>query len=168
MTKPKSSRNTILALDQSTSVTGYCVFCNGKKIESGTIKSSFDIDKDNFFERINDMGRQINLLVDRIKPSVVILEDIQFQRNYGVYKRLANLQGVIFTYLFLQDVPFFLIEVTKWKSFLGVTSKGRENQKAETRALVKSIYNIDAEEDEADAIGIGHWAVHNLIITNKE
>ena len=173
MTEQKSSDKIILALDQSTSATGYCVFVNNRMVESGVLTPSIETsdEANNFYDRINDMGYQISQLVDRIKPTVVIMEDIQFQRNYGTYKRLANLQGVIFTYLYLHQTPFLLVEVTKWKSYLGVLSKGRANQKRDTKLRVREIYNLEADEiteDEADAIGIGHWAINNVVITQLE
>lgn len=157
-----SNYSTILALDQSTSSTGYSVFRFGKIIESGTLRSHVGIKENNFHERINDMGEQINKLAKRINPSVVVIEDVQFQRNYGVYKRLANLQGVIYAYLYQLNIPCFTVEVTKWKTFFGVKSRGRVNQKQETRELVNKIYGLIVQEDEADAIGIGHWASHHL------
>lgn len=169
MTEQKSSKKSvILALDQSTSCTGYCVFVDNKKTESGILTPTYTEKKnsEDFIVRINDMGEKISQLVQRVKPTVVILEDIQFQKNYGTYKRLANLQGVIFAHLHTLQTPFLLVEVTRWKSFLGVKSRGRDNQKKETIEKIKEIYNLQkVYEDEADAIGIGHWAINNVVIT---
>lgn len=169
MTEQKlNKQSVILALDQSTSCTGYCVFVNNQKRESGIITPDHTDKKtsEDFILRINNMGEKISQLVQQYKPTVVVLEDIQFQKNYGTYKRLANLQGVIFAHLHKQQTPFLLVEVTRWKSFLGVKSRGRENQKKETIEKIKEIYNLEkVYEDEADAIGIGHWAINNVVIT---
>ena len=76
---------------------------------------------------------------------------------------MSQLQGVLFTILFERDINFCLVQPTKWKSYCGVKGKKRAEQKANTIQIIQQKYNLSKlTEDEADAIGMGLWAVNNL------
>lgn len=62
-----------------------------------------------------------------------------------------------------QRIPFILIEPTAWKSFSKIKGRKRAEQKASTIQMVHDRFGIEATEDEADAIGIGIWAVNNIV-----
>lgn len=155
----------ILCLDQATKTSGYSVFENKKLITYGILQANEN--EKNPIERMKQMQDRINELIDKIKPSFIVFEDIQFQQNYGTFKQLAQLQGILMAKLFKLDIGFQIIEPSAWKSFCGIKGRKREEQKKNTQAFVKMMYKIDASEDEADAIGIGFWAINNIKVKLK-
>jgi Holliday junction resolvasome RuvABC endonuclease subunit len=150
----------ILCLDQATKTSGYSVFENKKLITYGILQANEN--EKNPIERMKQMQDRINELIDKIKPSFIVFEDIQFQQNYGTFKQLAQLQGILMAKLFKLDIGFQIIEPSAWKSFCGIKGRKREEQKKNTQVFVKSIYKVSVSEDEADAIGIGFWAINNI------
>lgn len=150
----------ILALDQSTKITGYSVWYDKKLIHYGTVNSN--IEENNPLDRMYNMYFEVKELIDIVKPEYVCLEAVQFQNNYNTYSQLSQLQGVIFSILFEEDLPFVLIEPTAWRKFCKITGKKRIEQKASTIQFVKENYGRDVTEDEADSIGIGVWISNKL------
>ena len=153
----------ILNLDQSTKITGYSVFSNNDLDTYGLLKSNTD--EENPIERIKEMNEKIIALINNVNPDYIVFEQVQFQNNYGTFQQLSQLQGVIMAYLFKIDIGFNLIEPTAWKSCCKIKGRKRVEQKLNTQKFVKEKYNIDVSEDEADAIGIGYWAINNLKTT---
>lgn len=102
-------------------------------------------------------------LINTTQLDFIVLEDVQFQNNYATFQQLSQLQGVIISILFERNIGFQFVQPTKWKSYCNIKGKKRIEQKANTIQMVKSKYNLDVSEDEADAIGIGVWASNNLL-----
>lgn len=150
----------ILCYDQATSISGYSLFENGELIKYGLLK--VDKSETNTLNRIKLMTDQIEKLTKKIKPDVVILENIQFQRNIATFKSLAQLQGMIMHFLNKLDICYWYIEPSAWKAFCKIKGRKRAEQKENTIKFVKEKYGIEVSEDEADAIGIGTWAVRNI------
>lgn len=149
----------ILALDQSTKHTGWSLWINGELIDYGVI----DVDEGyDSITRMRIMGEKIAAIIDRRNPRYVVIEQVQFQRNYKVYSQLSQLQGVLFHILFERKIEFTLVEPTKWRSFSKIKGKNREEQKAAAIQAVYEKYDVKVTDDIADAIGIGLWAVGTI------
>ncbi len=125
-----------------------------------------NVKENNPLERMRIMGNLIRDKLRKLCPDVVVIEGVQFQNNYRTYSQLSQMQGVIFNILFEQNIEFRLIEPTAWKSYSKIKGKKRVEQKENTILMVRNKFNINVSEDEADAIGIGIWAINN--INNKE
>lgn len=151
----------ILAIDQSTKISGYSVWKNKKLIEYGFLETNKK--EDNPIERMKQMYDEFLLLIDKIKPDFVVFEDTQFQNNYSTYKILSQLQGVLMAILFERGIGFQIIQPTAWKSATNVKGRKRIEQKSSAIQTVKSKYNLNVSEDEADAILIGTWAINKLL-----
>ncbi|HHY96858.1 MAG TPA: crossover junction endodeoxyribonuclease RuvC [Acholeplasma sp.] len=150
----------ILCLDQSTKVTGYSIFQDKELISYGVLKS--DPNEGNPVERIKQMNDKIIELTESSNPNFVVFEQVQFQNNYGTFQQLSQLQGVIMAHLFKRDVGFIMVEPSAWRSICGIKGRKRAEQKRNTQIFVKKKYKIDVSEDEADAIGIGTWAINKI------
>lgn len=150
----------ILCLDQATKISGYSLFENKKLITYGILQANEK--EKNPIERMKQMNDRIIELIDNHKPDFIVFEDIQFQQNYGTFKQLGQLQGILMAYLFKLNIGFHIIEPSAWKSFCGIKGRKREEQKKNTQAFAKTIYKVNVSEDEADAIGIGFWAINNI------
>jgi crossover junction endodeoxyribonuclease RuvC len=151
---------TILNLDQSTKITGYSIFKDNNLDTYGLLKANDN--ETNPIERMKEMNDKIIALINDVNPNYIVFEQVQFQNNYGTFQQLSQLQGIIMAYLFKINIGFNLIEPTAWKSYCGIKGRKRVEQKFNTQKFVKERYGVDVSEDEADAIGIGYWAINNL------
>lgn len=151
----------LLCLDQSTKITGYSVWRGKRLMSHGVINLSKINDKE---ERIYEMYTSIRELINKEKPDFLVIEDVQFQANQQVYKTLSQLQGLVISIAFDFGCGYLLVEPTVWKSYIGVKSRKRQEQKEETYKIVNKKYHIgDTTDDESDSIGIGMWASNNLV-----
>ena len=143
--KKKNSQR-IIALDNATHITGWAVFDNKELVSYGkyTTKSSETSD------RILEMG-----------------EDIQQQSNVTTFKVLAKLQGVLEYISKKHDVEYYIIPPATWKHNAGVTGKSRTDQKKSAQLIVTRIYNIQATQDESDAILLGKYGVDKFLKNNR-
>ena len=151
----------ILCLDQATKISGYSVFEDGNLVDYGVVEIKKK--ENDGIERIKLMNEEIIKLIKKVNPNFIVFEDVQFQRNYGTFKQLSQLQGVIMAYLFKLNIGFQIIEPSAWKSFCNIKGGKRAEQKKNTQIFVKYKYGKEVSEDEADAIGIGTWASKNII-----
>jgi Holliday junction resolvasome RuvABC endonuclease subunit len=151
----------ICCLDQSTKCTGFS-FWKGRRL---TKHGEIDLSKiRNKNERMEKMYLSIKKLLLSSKPDVVVIEETQFQSNPKVLRTLAQLQGLILALSYELGFGLIIVEPSMWKSYVGVKSRKREEQKAETMNIVKSRYKVgDIGEDESDSIAIGIWAIGNLV-----
>lgn len=155
----------ILALDQSTSATGWGLFINEKLEDYGVVRSTGIEEK-----KINDMKNWLTTKIQELKlnPSYeikVILEDIQVQRNdVKTYKVLAHLQGVLLNVLYKEDVHYAIYYSSEWKSSCGVKGKDRTAQKNNAQKFIQEKYGVKPIQDTCDAICIG---VHEIIQQNS-
>jgi Holliday junction resolvasome RuvABC endonuclease subunit len=120
------------------------------------------VKENNPIERMRQMYIMIKSATEEIKPDFVVLEGVQFQQNYRTYSQLSQLQGVLFSILFELDIGFVICESTAWKKHIGVQGRKRDEQKLSTIQIIKERFGIVAEEDIADAIGLGCWSVDNI------
>ena len=155
----------ILALDQSTKHTGWSFWVDKSLIKYGVIDAD---EREPAYVRMKYMGKQIKNLIRRCKPDHVVIEQVQFQRNYKVYSQLSQLQGVIMQILFEKEIDFTLVEPTKWRSFGGIKNRKRDETKEAAIQAVKDKYFVEVSEDTAEAIGIGLWAIENVEDNNEK
>lgn len=155
----------ILALDASTKSTGFAIFDGTKLVESGCIASaSADVIK-----RIHIMKDNIDLLLTRY-PQInqIILEEVlpeSARGNQHTQKMLTYLQAAI-EFLVWEKYKKLHIEYiypSSWRAKCGIhTGRGvkRESLKQADIDFVKNNYNLHVNDDEADAICIGHSIVN--------
>lgn len=154
----------VLALDQATYITGFSYWIDGKMVECGTLnEESAKNKKKPIVERMNSMSLQIDDILKNHEVDFVCIEGVQYQSNQKVYSQLSQLQGMIFKTLLLADIGFCVVEPKSWKSFCGVAGKNRADEKEHTMAWVKEKFGVSLGEDIADSIGIGWWAINNLV-----
>ena len=142
----------LLALDQSSRITGYAVFDNDQLIACGT----FVVDDERFGHRLLDIRKQIQQLIDTHKIEHLLFEDIQLQQQ-GVttYRALAEVLGICEELATENNIPYDIVPSVTWKSTLGIKGKGRPEQKRNAQAYVVNTYAKKVTQDAADAICIG-------------
>lgn len=111
---------------------------------------------------MKQMRDKIIQLIKEIEPDFVVFEGVQYQNNQLTYSQLSQLQGIIMGYFFDINMGFTIVKPSEWKSYCGIKGRKREEQKKNTQEFVKKKYDIEVNEDTADAIGIGVWTVNKV------
>lgn len=152
----------VLALDQSTRVSGYTVFDNGEYVHSGMIDMSKS--KLETGERSFEMAKSIWKIIKQHKPEYLILEETQQQSNVKIVIVLSRLQGMIIGYAEAHGVKVRILEPAKWRKALGY-SQGPKVKRAELKQqsidYVKDNLGMDLPEDQAESCCIG-IAAHKI------
>lgn len=151
----------ILALDAATNVTGYSIYDNDILSAYGIFKAT---EENDVTERINEIKHWLESVIKIHEPDFIIIENIQLQ-SFGtnnlqveMYRKLANLQGVLVDTCFENNVPYELVYSTVWRKSCGIGEGiGRENKKKQAQEKVKLWYGQNCTQDEADAICIGKY-----------
>lgn len=147
--------NRLLSLDQSSRITGYAIFIDGKLEKFG----KFATEQNDVGQRLHSIRNKVQSLITEYEINEVVFEDIQHQNNVmnnvQTFKVLAEVFGVITELLTSLNIPYSTVLATEWKSTLSIKGKQRAEQKRNAQEFVKGFYNIKATQDECDAICIG-------------
>lgn len=154
----------VLALDQSTHVTGWSIYENNKLIKYGL----YSVDYESEANRINCVKEWLRNMINMWQIDYVWLEDIQLQdkketeeynENIGVttYKVLARLQGVLINLLYTANIPYNIVHVSTWRKYCNIKGRSRADKKKNAQLQVLEWYGINVSLDEAEAICIGRY-----------
>lgn len=157
----------ILSLDLSTKSSGWAVFENGILIDYGCISSSS-----------TDLLKRINIMLDGLKEifekhsdiEKVYAEEVRPEngmQNLKTHRALMWLQGAValLIYNFNKKIELELIYPSSWRASIGIkTGRGikRTSLKEKDIQFVKENYNLDVNDDIADAICIGYANSHDV------
>ena len=159
--------NIILALDQATRTSGWSLFIGENLIDFG----HWTFDQDDLAVRIYHLCGQIEQIIDKYKPSLILIENIQMQQlggrdsNISTFQKLAQVQGALMKTCVEKKIPYKLVYPTEWRkecNFLKGNDKHRDNQKKIAQEWVMQTFNKKCTQDEADAICIGYSEVKQL------
>ena len=150
----------VLALDQSSRITGYAVFDNNQLVTSGT----FVTDDERIGHRLFEIRNHIQSMISTYNIDHLVFEEIQLQQQ-GVttYKVLAQVLGICEELATELNIPYVIVPSVTWKSTLGIKGKGRTEQKKNAQAFVVSAYNKKVTQDESDAICIGTHFINSQL-----
>lgn len=139
----------VIAFDQSTTATGWAVLERetSEIIDYGVLKPKGETN-----DRIRQTIKQCLWLVDEYQASFVFIEGVQVQRNPRVFEILAKLSGSL--EIMLEEKGYFVnvVKASEWRKLVGIKNRKRAEVKKEAIALVETLYNIKASEDESEAI----------------
>lgn len=139
----------LIAFDQSTTATGWCVMdmTTSKIVAHGVIRP---IGQTN--ERIREIVKKSVYLCQKFEVGFVFIEGIQIQKNPTVYEILAKLKGTM--EIVLEEKGYFVnvVKAAEWRKRIGIKNKKRELVKQEAIDLVKDSFDITPSEDECEAI----------------
>lgn len=165
----------ILSLDLSTKSSGYAVLdIDGKLLDYGCETSA----STDLIKRIYIMRDAIDTILQKY-PNItkVIAEEVRPQGGYGVgnqktQKALMYLQAA-FEFLIHDKYPKIEIEYiqpSSWRAALGIKNgRGvtRTTLKEADMTFIKEKFNIDVNDDIADAICIGLAIINKLDLEDK-
>lgn len=146
-----------LSIDASTKSTGIAIFEETKLIHFQCIQES----NSDTFSRIEKMVNKISAIYQKYKPTHIIMEDIlpsDVGNNQKIYKALIYLQAAIVLMFHKNKATVDFYVASHWRSICGIkTGRGvkRDTLKQASIKLVKTTYNIDVNDDIADAICMG-------------
>ena len=147
----------LLALDQSSRITGWSIFEDGKLVTYG--KFNAESVGENIGERLEYIRNKVKTLIEENQITEVIMEDIQMQgnvvNNVQTFKVLAEVFGVISELLVEMKIPQSAVLASSWKSALGIRGRARAEQKRNAQEWVVNTYGVRPTQDECDSICIG-------------
>ena len=152
----------ILAFDQATNITAWCLWNSKRPTKFNAIEAAKD---DAVDIRIAFMSDEIRKLIYKEMPTLIAIEDVSYQRNAQVLIDLARLQGHIMRIAMDVGIPVVICKPSAWRKAVGIkTGKGikRNELKMAAMSLIKEKYGVDVPEDIAEAICIGECALHEL------
>lgn len=145
---------TLISLDTSTKSTGVAIYYDGKL--GATLLLTSDIkDAD---ERMKDMVLQIYDLFDDYKPDIVVIETPSVTRNPNVQRELTKLWGAVYGECIKSKIHWCSYRPTEWRKWFK-DDKPMPRKRIELKAWaiqkVKELFDIDVNDDIADAVLIG-------------
>lgn len=152
----------ILSLDLSTKSSGWAIFKEQELINYGCITSS----STDLIKRIHIMIDEIDRILQENEISKIIVEEVRPESGYGVgnqktHKALMYLQAALEFLIhdnYNKKVEIEYIFPSSWRAKCGIKNgRGikRTSLKEADIAFVKENFNLDVNDDEADAICIG-------------
>ena len=146
-----------LALDQALQTTGWAIFNDGQLVNHGyfSIPANKPIE-----QRLLMIMKKLSELENEFEFENLFFEDIQSQQNKETYKKLAYVQAAILIWCYNTNHKFTILPPSHWRSILKDKYKinfgrARVEQKKAAQELVRQQFQIEATEDECDAICIG-------------
>lgn len=159
----------ILAIDASTKSSGIALFEDNKLLKYDCLTAS----STDLIKRIKKIIFQLDEFLQENEVDKIIIEEVRpdkekgIQQNLKTHRALMWLQAAI-NFLLHENYPHITVEYTypsEWRAACGIKN-GRGVLRASAKELdikfVKENYNIDVNDDIADAIGIGHAFVNKL------
>jgi Holliday junction resolvasome RuvABC endonuclease subunit len=172
----------ILAIDASTSSLAFAIFNDKTLIRYGKIK----FDGLNAYQKLGDAARKTLPFLKQFDVDAIVIEHTIFINSPKTASDLALIQGALLGAAKLAGIRTAgSINPITWQSFLGnnkLTSKekqdlieefpgksknwyqnkSREIRKQRTIKFVNTYYDKNIQDDDvADAVGIGHYAINN-------
>jgi len=145
----------VLAIDQSTTVVGISVL-TGEGSDDLIYHKEFKLNtSDSIIDRIEAVLKELSKQIKEHKPDVVLIEDIQLQRNPQTFKTLAWLQGVLIYYLNRKSIKHEIIAPSSWRRKNQIKGRARKEQKVNAIIFVQNHYGIKLTEDVAESILLG-------------
>lgn len=152
----------VLALDQSTRITGWSLFDNNQYVKSGVINLRKVEDTE---ERSKQMAVEICKLIEENDPDVTIIEEVQKQSNVSTVIKLARIQGVAIGFCAAHNIDLHILAPSQWRAALNYKQGPkvkREVLKQQSRDFVKNTLGLDIKsEDENEATAINE-AAHRI------
>lgn len=151
----------LLALDQSSRITGYAIFVDENLIAHGSI----NLTEEDVGQRLVLIRKEVTKLIHKYNINEIAFEDIQMQASVGnnvqTFKILAEVFGVILMLCTELKINYTIVSSNTWKSTLKIKGKKRSEQKQDAQRYVLEKYGIKAIQDTVDAICIGAHMIAN-------
>jgi Holliday junction resolvasome RuvABC endonuclease subunit len=152
----------MVTIDSSSNKSGIAIFDNG------TYKSNLLIDFSNdksMDSRFCKMSLELIKTLNQYKPDIIYIEETVVLRNAQTQRFLTRLQGVVYGWCIINDCEFNSIRPTEYRKELNFKqgkNVKRDELKQQAIDYVKNKYNLEVNDDVADAICIGCAVVNKF------
>jgi hypothetical protein len=172
----------LLSIDASTNSIAFAVFEDKKLIMHGKI----NFEGKTVYQKVQDASRKLSVFLEKIGGSTIVIEHTVFMNSPKTVADLALVQGAILGAAGINRIPVAgSVNPITWQSFIGnkiltkiekkeladanpgksiawYKAREREFRKQKTIKFVNAYYDKSVSDDDvADAIAIGHWAINN-------
>jgi Holliday junction resolvasome RuvABC endonuclease subunit len=155
---PPKTGHRVVAIDNASHNAGISVFDDGKLV----FYHLYQFDGDTI-KRLCDNRKLLNdEIAQKWKPDLVVLEDIQYQNNIQTFKTLAMLLGNSLVCMRDNNIRTETVLSKVWRAHFIINGKTRLQEKKQAIDKVKQMYNVDVNDDIAEAILLGKYAVDAL------
>lgn len=153
---------TILALDVSTSATGYALYSEGTCKLSGVIKKPAS-KKNNWLIRVQEMAKELENVLSDYNVDVFVIEDSFNSLNVKTLKKLCLAQGLLIGRL-IGESELVQVYPKEWQAYYGLARMKRAEIKEKSIGIAQKITKMSnpKSDDEADAIVIGNYYVNRM------
>lgn len=176
--KPKN----ILAIDASTTSLAFAIFSDNKLVSCGKIK----FEGNNAYQKLGDAALKTLPFLKQFEIDAIVIEHTVFINSPKTASDLALIQGALLGAAKIAGIRTAgSINPITWQSYIGnnkltakekqdlmaefpgksknwYQNKSREIRKQRTINFVNTYYDKNlADDDVADAVGIGHYAINN-------
>ena len=156
----EAQEQVILALDVSTTSTGYAIYVGDKLTQYGFFKPK----ENEWLSRVRKMTEELQELKSNYNITTVVIEDTFFLRNIKTVKKLCLAQGILLGQL--PEANLIQVFPNTWKKHFGL-GKGkatRDEQKQTSISVAETMFLIEhgINDDEADAILMGRYVQETL------
>jgi len=176
--KPKN----ICAIDASTNSLAFAIFSGNRLIKCGKIK----FEGANAYQKLGDAARKSMPFFRHFEIDAIVIEHTIFLNSPKTASDLALIQGALLGAARISGVRTAgSINPITWQTYIGngkltakekqdlmtefpdksknwYQNKSREIRKQKTINFVNTYYDKDLDDDDiADAVGIGHYAINN-------
>ncbi len=144
----------LCSFDQSTTKTGYAVFNDSDLTRWGLI----DCSKEDPDIKFDNMIKQIEVIIKKISPDIIVIEDVNLRTSVKVLIQLSRLQGAIIAFCLENNIEYYIYAPAQWRKILGFTqgqSVKRSELKEQAIAFVRNGYGINVGDDCAESLCIG-------------
>ena len=155
---PPKKGTRIIAMDNATERAGLSVFDDGELVFFTLLRFEG--------ETLTRLLKNRNVLEDVIikewKPDLLVFEDIQYQESIQTFKVLAMLLGSSLVSAKKFGIKTETVFSKVWRSHFLIGGRTRLDQKKHAILKVKMMYGLDVNDDQAEAILLGKYAVDKV------
>jgi len=117
--------------------------------------------KDSIYKRMFEVGKRTELLIEKFKVKLMVVESLFFSRNTKTAMRVAETRGI--TFFVAKKAKIKIEEFTPNQIKSAVAGHGQATKK-DIEFVLQKVYKVDTKkkkDDELDAIALGftHFAV---------
>lgn len=104
----------MVSIDAATASTGYTIWHNAEIAE----QDRFFYDKQKYKDHTQYMRETLLGFLDRIKPDIIVIEDVPFKKNIKTYKLLQRTIATVETWAMMHDTTFWEFTPSQWHSLV--------------------------------------------------
>ena len=145
----------ILGIDPGYAIVGYgsIIFSDNKFLPLcyGAIQTNA---KCSFYERLAQIYDDMNALLIKVRPDVMAIEKLYFQKNHKTAIDVAQARGIILLSAKQKNIPIFEYTPLQVKTVVTGYGKAKKNQVMNMTKRLLSLGKMPSFDDTTDALAI--------------